>query len=109
MQNIPCPSAGETTLAIEGELTIAHVRSRKDQCMAALAAGVRTLDLRDVTHVDGAGLQLLLLLRREADRHGFAFDGVVPSRAVSIALRMVQLDDSLRAVPRGRHEMAASL
>ena len=100
MQHQPVPSPCVATVEIHGELTIAQARERKDECLAASAAGARVLDLRGVTHVDGAGLQILLLLRREADRLGVEFDGVVPSRAIRAALEFAQVDEGLRPVPQ---------
>lgn len=87
--------------AWDGELTIAHARSFHERVVRALDAGARSLDLTGITHIDGAGLQLLLLLRREADGLGLAFDGVRPSRAVRIALDMAQVDDALRPILQG--------
>ncbi|GAB6196974.1 STAS domain-containing protein [Lysobacter xanthus] len=93
---------GAAPFAIEGELTIGSARERKAELLNALEAGSRVVDLRGVTHIDGAGLQLLLLLRREADLRGLRFDGVLPSRAVQLALDMARVDLCLSPVPQAR-------
>ncbi|EHR69731.1 anti-anti-sigma regulatory factor (antagonist of anti-sigma factor) [Burkholderiales bacterium JOSHI_001] len=62
----------ETTpvLALDSDLTIHHAAELKDRLLAALAAGTRCLDLRDVGECDSAGVQLLLAARRSAQQQG---------------------------------------
>lgn len=57
---------------VEGEFTIYTIAALKPSLLAALMEqGALTLDLSRVTEMDSAGLQLLLLLKREADAlHG---------------------------------------
>jgi anti-sigma B factor antagonist len=57
-------------LALEGDLTIHHAAELKERLQAALAAGTRCLDLRDVGECDSAGVQLLLAARRSARSQG---------------------------------------
>lgn len=58
-------------LAIEGELTVFAVHALKDRLMAALNECTQlTVDLSAVSEVDGAGVQLLLAAKREAQQRG---------------------------------------
>jgi len=68
---------GDTTanaggrLALEGDLTIYHAAAHKAALLAALAASERLeLDLSAVAEIDTAGLQLLILVKREAAAAG---------------------------------------
>lgn len=62
---MPSPSR----LAITEDLTIYHAMDQKQQLMAALeGAEALDLDLSQVAEMDTAGLQLLLLAKREAGR-----------------------------------------
>lgn len=55
------------TLPITGELSIYNVAELKQSCLEALRASPSLrLDLSEVTVMDGAGLQLLIMLKREA-------------------------------------------
>jgi anti-anti-sigma factor len=58
-------------LNIEGELTVFAVHALKDRIMAALAeSSTLQINLSDVSEVDGAGIQLLLAAKREAQQRG---------------------------------------
>jgi anti-sigma B factor antagonist len=60
-----------TCLAIDEDMTIYQAQAQKDQLLAALAETERLeLDLSGVAEMDTAGLQLLLLVKREATQHG---------------------------------------
>ncbi|MEF8698827.1 MAG: STAS domain-containing protein [Candidatus Accumulibacter sp. UW25] len=60
-----------TRLAIFEEMTIYQAQAQKAQLLAALAtAEALELDLSAVSQMDTAGLQLLLLLKREALQQG---------------------------------------
>lgn len=84
------------TLALEGELTIQTAGDRKAALLALLERGERVaVDLSGVTEMDTAGLQLLLLLRREARLLGRVVDVVGASAAVVDTLAIVHLDASL--------------
>jgi anti-sigma B factor antagonist len=58
-------------LVLEGDMTIYHASALKEQLLGALEqhSGLE-LDLTGVTEIDTAGCQILILLRREADRLG---------------------------------------
>lgn len=84
-------------LCLDGEVTIATVARHKPAVIAALDAGTPVeLDLGAVTHLDGAGLQLLLLAAREGGLRGLPVRVAAASRAVRDALALVQLDDALQ-------------
>ena len=61
-------------LAVEGELTIITAAEDKERLLGALqtSSGLR-VDLAAVEEIDTAGLQVLLLARREADRQNVPF------------------------------------
>ena len=73
-------------LAISGDLTIYNAMEKKEQLMAALdRVDNLEVDLSEVKTVDAAGLQLLMLLKREAAARG-------------ADVRLVGDNDSVRAV-----------
>jgi anti-sigma B factor antagonist len=60
-----------STFAIEGELSIYRALELKVPILEILgAAGDPSLDLSQVTDIDSAGLQLVLLAMREAEATG---------------------------------------
>lgn len=72
------------TLAVTEDLTIYHAADHKQKFIDALAAtGELELDLAAVGEMDTAGLQLLILLKTEAQRCGKQVRIVAHSRAVS--------------------------
>ncbi|MGQ5522708.1 STAS domain-containing protein [Chitinimonas sp. PSY-7] len=57
------------TLNLEGDFTIYEARQNKDHLLAALnEANGLDIDLSGVSELDTAGIQILLLLKREAAR-----------------------------------------
>lgn len=59
-----------TTWKIEGEMTISRAAELKEGLAAAMRQpGPIEVDLSAVTTIDGAGVQLLILARRMAERH----------------------------------------
>ncbi|MFI5495769.1 lipid asymmetry maintenance protein MlaB [Actinoplanes sp. NPDC051859] len=62
-------------VGLEGELTIMTAGEQKDRLLTALegSAGLR-VDLSAVEEIDTAGLQVLLLAQREAERLNLAFE-----------------------------------
>lgn len=83
---------GATRLTIEGELTIYHAAKIK-QC---LIDGVRTsevleVDLSHVAELDTAGLQLLVLAKRESRRRDHAFRIVGHSLAVREVIEFLNM------------------
>lgn len=64
--------AGNTALAIRGEFTIFTAAALKQALLDALAQGGPDIDidLSDVSEIDSAGLQLMVMTKREAMRAG---------------------------------------
>lgn len=85
-------------LVVEGELSISNAVALRRRLLDALQ-GPLTVDLSGVTHVDGAGLQLLMMLRREARSLGFPLSLVSPSPSVRAAFALVRLTDEFDAHP----------
>jgi anti-sigma B factor antagonist len=98
------PSGG-ADLVIDGELTIHTAGDRKVELLALLERGdTLTVDLSAVTELDTAGLQLLLLTRREATQLGKTLEITAASNAVTEALAIVHLDarlERLTPTPEG--------
>mgnify|MGYP001026490973 CR=1 FL=1 len=57
-------------LCLDEDMTIYNAMSVKDKLLAALAAGQDLeLDLSQVSEIDTSGAQLLIMAKREANRH----------------------------------------
>ena len=71
-QDTSASAAGTSVrLALDADLTIYHAESHKKALLDALAQGARIeLDLSAVGDIDTAGLQLLILVKREAREQG---------------------------------------
>lgn len=92
MDQSPAPPV---LLFIEGELTLRRVRELKESLLARLSkAQVLEVDLADVTEIDSAGLQLLLLARREARTSGRELRLVSHSPAVLSMFKLLGLASS---------------
>jgi anti-anti-sigma factor len=89
-------SGSAPTVRIEGEMTIYRANDLKRDIVGCLerAADIE-LDLSGVTELDTAGVQLLLLARREADHRG----GVARITALSPAVQEVFALCRLTACP----------
>jgi anti-sigma B factor antagonist len=80
------------TLAIEGELTIFTAAERKTQLLAFLkSADALAINLAGVTDIDTAGLQLLILSKREAAQAGKTLSFVMHSNTVLEILELTKL------------------
>jgi anti-anti-sigma factor len=96
-----CTNTGEQPLRIEGEMTIYSAAALAQRIAAAVAAatGEVRLDLSQVTDIDTAGLQLLLMARKLARPHGgLALSD--SSRRVQALLRLCRLEDLMECHPR---------
>ena len=84
---------GNLLLSFDGALTIFQAAERKPELLHALSLMQRevTLDLSGVDEIDTAGLQLLLLLRREIARQGGILHVTACSPAVMAVLDLLQL------------------
>lgn len=81
-----------STLCLEGELTIYNAADTKLRLAEVLGRpGNLAVDLSAVTEVDSAGLQLLILARREATRLGKALHCLGISPAVRETLDFCHL------------------
>lgn len=87
---------GPERLVLEGPLGIYNAQERKQQLMDALqSAGGLALDLSRVDEIDTAGVQLLILARRESRQQGKPLTLLSPSAAVRDVLSFYYLNDYL--------------
>ena len=80
-------------LTIEGEMSIYRAAELKERLIDALAEAdaVLEVDLAGVTEIDTAGVQLLMLTKREADASGRRLRLLSHSRAVATAFELLNL------------------
>ncbi len=91
------------SIPIQAELTVFQVHEVRPQWLAALESERDlTLDLAQVTEIDGAGMQLLLALRNEARLRGGAVHLINPSAQTAAMLELLRLDADLNASPARR-------
>lgn len=84
--------AGRHIARIEGELTIYDAAANKPALLAALAGNAELeINLSGVTEIDSAGLQLLLLTKREALRSGKDLRLVAHSEATLTVIDLLGL------------------
>ncbi|EJL05249.1 MULTISPECIES: lipid asymmetry maintenance protein MlaB [Pseudomonas] len=77
---------------IDGELTIYTAADLSAQWLPRLGATPHmALDLSQVTEMDGAGLQLLLMIQREAPKAGTQLTVTGQSKAVTETLALCNL------------------
>ena len=83
-------------LTLTEDLTIYHALDQKNTLLDALAASDELeLDLLSVSEMDTAGLQLLLLLKKEAQRSGKRVSIVAHSQAVRAVIDFCNLATEL--------------
>jgi len=79
-------------LTLTEDLTIYHALDQKNTLLDALAASDELeLDLLPVSEMDTAGLQLLILLKKEAQRSGKRVSIVAHSQAVRAVIDFCNL------------------
>ena len=79
-------------VTLDGELTIMTAAGHKDRLLTALAgSGGLRVDLSAVEEVDTAGLQVLLLARREAEQLSLPFELAAPAPDVAAVLALAGL------------------
>lgn len=79
-------------LSLEGELTIYTAATQKDALVAFLASGDDLeLNLSQVTEMDAAGLQLLILTKHEAMQTGKAMRYTMHSAPVLEVLELARM------------------
>ncbi len=83
----------DTPIALGPELTISHAATARDALFDAVRAstGDVALDLRGVTDIDSAGVQLLLSARRSLAERGDTLHLQAPSACVREALSVFGL------------------
>lgn len=80
---------GTTHVSIDGELTIYTVAELAAALLPQVGAAPRlALDLSQVTEIDGAGVQWLAVIRREAANNGTALSLAAQSPAVTQTLQL---------------------
>jgi len=85
-------NAGVVQVAVRDDMTIYTALEQKRQLFAYLTAARRLqIDLGGVTEIDGAGVQLLMFLKREALVHHIDLSLARHSRAVVEALELLNL------------------
>lgn len=83
---------GEGRASLAGELCVFHAAELKPRLLAiATTTGEQEIDLAQVSEVDTAGVQLLLLAQREAARAGIRLSYVNHSEPVLEALALLNL------------------
>ena len=104
-------AAAITRIAVEGELTIYRALELKDQLLAPLAeagaTGAIEVDLSAVSEIDTAGVQLLMLARRDTVAGQRDWRLVAPSPAVVEAFELLDLTSHF-GVHVGAHVGAAA-
>lgn len=80
------------TLTIENDLTIFTATDKKDALLAFLKTGSELeVDLSQVEEIDTAGLQLLILIKREAAKTGKSLTFVLHSKPVLEIIELANL------------------
>ncbi|GAB4256246.1 MAG: STAS domain-containing protein [Methylomicrobium sp.] len=80
------------TLAIDSELNIFNAAEQKPRLLEFLQRGDELeIDLAQVSEIDTAGLQLLILIKREAAKAGKSLKFVMHSQAVLNVLELTNL------------------
>ena len=83
-------------LALTGELTIYEAANLKNQMLASLNASQGLeVDLSGITELDTSGVQLLLLLRHEAEVANKPLKWIKHSQPVSQVLTLLNLGGAL--------------
>lgn len=100
----------DACLLISGELTIYVALELQQALQECLASSEHIeLDLRAVTELDTAGVQQLVLLRREADAAGKSMRIVEHSHATREVLALYRLDSFFDARARSASEAPRTL
>ncbi|MCG8612333.1 MAG: STAS domain-containing protein [Pseudomonadales bacterium] len=85
---ISCEKNGDQTqMLVMGDMTVDQIKGQRDLFLQSLTFGQHIgLDLMMVSEMDSAGLQLLILLKREAELRG---------QKVHIAAQSMEVTDML--------------
>lgn len=91
-----CLEPRANVLTLFGELTLSHAKEVRERLFSALSRNpALEVDLLNVTRVDTAGLQLLILLHREALASGKQLRWLGFSLAVQEAFELLDLGELL--------------
>jgi anti-anti-sigma factor len=97
---VPEQRAEAAVQHLSGELTIHSATERKPELLALLETGEDlVLNVSQISELDTAGLQLLLMLKREAAQLGRRLALVEPSGAVGDILAITHLTHELDPRP----------
>ncbi len=81
-----------STLTIEGEMTIYQAAEQHSQIQAALQAGDQLeINLAGVTELDTAGVQVLMMAKKTAQRDGRRLQLVAHSAAVQDVFELLRV------------------
>ncbi len=84
---------GAMHLILDGPMTIYNATEIKSQLMNGMAnASIVELDLSHVNEMDTAGFQLLVMAKRESQRHGHTLRIVAHSQAVRDVIDFYNMD-----------------
>ena len=84
---------GAMHLILDGPMTIYNATEIKSQLMNGMAnASIVELDLSHVSEMDTAGFQLLVMAKRESQRHGHTLRIVAHSQAVRDVIDFYNMD-----------------
>jgi len=90
-------------MRVSGALTLAGVAAELAQGKAAIAEGVRSVDLAGVGELDSSALALLLAWLREARRLGRELAFVNLPQGLTTIARLYGVADLLNASPASAH------
>ena len=94
MPIIVTPSAQNTQIRIEGEFTIYTAADSKQLlCDALNAHAAFTVELDAVEEIDTSGVQLLLMLKRDAEKLGKPLTLIGHSAAVQEVVNLLNLSE----------------
>lgn len=83
---------GRFICTVQGEMNIYSASQVRDELLQSLSANAQVeIDLANVTDFDSSGVQILLVLRREAQRTGKSLSFVHHSQAVREVLDLLNL------------------
>ena len=100
---------GRNVLRPEGEFTIYGAVEFRDELLKAMRAeGDLEIDLASATEMDGAGLQMLLLSKREAEANGKKLYLSGASPAVVEVMQLCNVAAWFEALPAGEHAAPSS-
>lgn len=92
MSEFTCHTPKPGVLALHGDLTVQHAQAAKQALLDALSQGERLeVDLLNVTKLDTAGVQLLVLLQTEAKERAVSLRWLGYSLAVEEVLELLDL------------------